>query len=167
LEPESTNVNLLLKKADKINMPAKLFDPSKIHSAFKIIPLQIHGDEQGSLISLESFKNIPFEIKRVYYIFGTAPGVIRGKHAHQNLKQVLISIHGNCKVKVDNGIKEKEYLLNNPSAGLYIQGLVWREMYDFSPDCVLLVLTDGYYKEEDYIRNYEQFKKWGENSHDL
>ena len=109
-------------------MPAKLSSLSKIPPISEIIHLPAHGDEQGSLIAAESLRNIPFEIKRVYYIFGTAPGAVRGKHAHQNLKQVLISIHGNCKVKVDDGIKKKEYLLNDPAAGLYIQGLVWGEM---------------------------------------
>jgi len=124
----------------------------------KLINFQIFGDERGSLISLESFKNIPFEIKRSYYIFQTSPNVSRGMHAHKNLKQVLIALSGNCEIIIDDGKNKDKISLNCPSQGLYIEGLVWREMQNFSSDCVLLVLADDYYNEEDYIRDYNKFK---------
>ena len=124
----------------------------------KLINFQIFGDDRGSLVSLESFKNIPFEIKRSYYIFRTSPNISRGMHAHKNLKQVLISLAGNCEIFLDDGKNQDKIILNSPSQGLYIEGLVWREMRNFSLDCVLLVLADNYYNEEDYIRNYNQFK---------
>ncbi|GMN99929.1 sugar 3,4-ketoisomerase [Parageobacillus thermoglucosidasius] len=125
----------------------------------RFIDFKIMGDERGSLISLEQNKNIPFEIKRVYYIFNTKKGVRRGFHAHKKLKQVLIAVKGSCKIHLDDGFDTKEIVLDNPSKGLYLDSLVWREMYDFSDDCVLLVLASEFYTEEDYIRNYDDFKK--------
>lgn len=116
-----------------------------------------HGDERGQLVALEEYKDIPFEIKRVYYIYETAEGVIRGRHAHRSLKQILICIHGSCKILLDDGYEKKEILLNNPCEGLYVSNVMWREMFDFSPDAVLMVLASEIYNESDYIRNYEEF----------
>ena len=118
---------------------------------------QPHGDERGQLIALEEFKDIPFEIKRVYYMYDTAEGVTRGYHAHKSLEQILVCIHGSCKVRLDNGTEQKIVLLEKPYEGLYIPNDMWREMYDFSPDAVLMVLASDYYREEDYIRNYDEF----------
>lgn len=118
---------------------------------------QQHGDERGQLIALEENKDIPFEIKRVYYMYDTGEGVVRGHHAHKSLEQILICIHGTCKILLDNGVEKKIVPLENPYEGLYISNDIWREMYDFSPDAVLLVLASDYYKEEDYIRDYEEF----------
>ena len=125
---------------------------------YKLINLKIMGDDRGSLVSLESFKNIPFDIKRVYYIFGTKENVRRGFHAHKNLRQVAICVAGSCKFLLDDGEEKKIVLLDKNDQGLLIEGLIWREMFDFSPDCVLIVLADDYYDESDYIRNYEDFK---------
>jgi len=122
---------------------------------FKLLDFHIFGDERGSLISLESNKNIPFEIKRVYYIFDTKKDVIRGKHAHKNLQQILIAVSGSCKVLVDNKKDKKIYELNSPCKGLLIQNNVWREMFEFSSDCVLMVLASDYYNKDDYIFEYE------------
>ena len=122
---------------------------------FKLLDFQIFGDERGSLISLEGNKNIPFEIKRVYYIFDTKKDVVRGKHAHKNLQQILIAVSGSCKVLVDNKKDKKIYELNKPSKGLLIENNVWREMFDFSSDCVLMVLANDYYNKDDYIYEYE------------
>ena len=120
--------------------------------------LETKGDERGSLIALESNLNAPFEIKRVYYIFGTKPNVRRGFHAHKNLKQILIAVAGSCKILLDDGKNNKqELLLNSPNQALLIEDLTWREMFDFSSDCVLLVLASDYYNESDYIRNYQDF----------
>lgn len=123
---------------------------------------QQHGDERGQLISLEEYKDIPFEIKRVYYMYDTGKDVRRGFHAHISLEQILICIHGTCKVMLDNGIEKKTVFLEKPYEGLYIPNNIWREMYDFSNDAVLMVLASDYYKEEDYIRDYDIFiKKFG------
>ena len=124
-----------------------------------LIPLQIHGDDRGSLIALENGHNLPFDVKRVYYIYGTKTGVARGFHAHRKLKQLLIAVSGSVTIKCEYGMEKKEYKLSRPDEGLMIEGFVWREMHDFSPDCVLMVLADDYYNEEDYIRNYDLFKK--------
>ena len=124
----------------------------------EFIDFEIKGDERGSLIAIEEFKNIPFEIKRVYYIFNTKPNVRRGFHAHKNLKQVAICVKGSCKFLLDDG-KERidEIVLNKPNKGLLIEEMIWREMYDFSEDCVLLILASEFYDESDYIRDYEEF----------
>ncbi|WP_041543215.1 FdtA/QdtA family cupin domain-containing protein [Oceanimonas sp. GK1] len=115
------------------------------------------GDGRGSLVALEALKTVPFDIKRVYYIFGTKAGVSRGFHAHKNLKQVALCVTGSCRMVLDNGHERKEVLLDSPTRGLLIEDLVWREMHDFSPDCVLLVLASEHYDEVDYIRNYDEF----------
>ena len=123
----------------------------------KLIPLQTHGDDRGSLVALEEGYNIPFQIKRVYYVFNTKKGVMRGFHAHKNLKQVAIAVRGSCKFKLDNGTDSVEVLLNDPAQGLLIESFIWREMYDFSEDCVLMVLADSHYDENDYVRDYNAF----------
>jgi len=118
---------------------------------------QQHGDERGSLVALEEFKDIPFEIKRVYYMYGTGEGVHRGFHAHKKLEQILICIHGTCKIKLDNGFEQKIIPLEKPYEGLHVKSNMWREMYDFSSDAVLMVLASEYYDESDYIRDYDTF----------
>ena len=120
---------------------------------------QQHGDERGMLVALEEFKDIPFEIKRVYYLYDTKEGVRRGFHAHKSLEQILVCIHGSCRILLDNGKEKKTVSLEKPYEGLYIATSIWREMYDFSPDAVLLVLASDFYCEEDYIRDYETFKQ--------
>lgn len=129
----------------------------------KIINFEEHGDDRGTLIALEQNKNIPFDIKRVYYMYGTGEGVRRGYHAHKSLKQVLICVHGSCKILLDNGNEKEDVLLDNPNKGLFIDSAVWREMFDFSEDAVLMVLASELYDESDYIRNYDDFKKYVED----
>lgn len=124
---------------------------------------QSHGDDRGQLIALESGKDIPFEIRRVYYIFDTKEGVRRGFHAHKNLEQILICVHGSCKILLDDGTQKQVVVLDNNREGLYIANYMWREMFDFSPDAVLLVLASQPYDEKDYIRNYDAFLKFVEN----
>ena len=121
---------------------------------------QPHGDERGQLIALEEFKDIPFRIKRVYYMYGTEGGFVRGKHAHKNLQQILVCISGSCKVLLDNGTEKKIVPLETPYEGVYVANNMWREMFDFSPGAVLLVLASELYEEEDYIRDYEEFLKF-------
>lgn len=117
------------------------------------------GDDRGSLVALEGGGSIPFNIKRVYYIFGTQAGVARGFHAHKNLKQVAVCVTGKCRMLLDNGIMREETWLDSPTKGLVIGDLVWREMHDFSNDCVLLVIASEHYDESDYIRDYDAFLK--------
>ena len=127
-----------------------------------LIPLQIHSDDRGSLIALENGHNLPFDVKRVYYIYNTNPDIARGFHAHKKLKQLLIAVSGSVTIKCEYNGQKKNYLLNKLDEGLLIEGLVWRKMYDFSPDCVLLFLANEYYSEADYIRDYDRFKKESE-----
>ncbi len=120
---------------------------------------QQHGDDRGQLVALEELRDIPFEIKRVYYVYDTRIDVRRGFHSHRTLQQILICIHGSCKVLLDNGKEKKIVSLEKPYEGLYIPQNMWREMYDFSEDAVLMVLASEFYKEEDYIRDYDEFLK--------
>ena len=115
------------------------------------------GDGRGSLVALEGSKTIPFDIKRAYYIFGTQPTVSRGFHAHKKLHQVAVAITGRCRMALDNGKQREEVWLDSPTKGLFIKDMIWREMHDFSSDCVLLVIANAHYSESDYIRNYEDF----------
>lgn len=123
----------------------------------KIINFNIMGDERGQLIALEENRNIPFSIKRVFYIYGTIDGVSRGNHSHYKTQQFLVAVNGSCKVTLDNGTKKETFDLDKPSIGLLQKPLVWGSMHDFSSDCVLMILTDSYYDETDYIRNYDNF----------
>lgn len=120
---------------------------------------QQHGDDRGQLVALEENKDIPFKIKRVYYMYDTGENVHRGFHAHKSLEQILICIHGSCKIKLDNGVEQKVIYLERPYEGLYVSNNIWREMYDFSSDAVLMVLASDFYREEDYIRDYNEFLK--------
>ena len=122
-----------------------------------IVHLEEHGDNRGTLIALEQMANIPFEIKRVYYMFDTVSGVRRVFHAHKCLKQMLICVHGSCKILLDDGSEKQEVLLDKPNKGLIIESNIWREMFDFSEDAVLMVVASELYDESDYIRNYDDF----------
>lgn len=124
-----------------------------------MLTLQVHGDERGSLIALENNRDIPFRVKRVYYVFDTKAGVRRGFHAHKNLRQITIAVRGSCRFLLDDGHEKIELLLDHPTQALFIGPWVWHEMYDFSEDCVLLALADAYYQASDYIRDYAQFIK--------
>ena len=128
-------------------------------SIIKIVSFKSLGDERGSLVSLEGNKSVPFDIKRVYCIFGAKEGVSRGFHAHRNLKQVAVCVTGSCRFVLDNGKQREEVVLDKSTIGLLINDLTWREMYDFSPDCVLMVLANEHYDESDYIRDYQEFLK--------
>lgn len=123
----------------------------------ELIPLQKHGDERGMLVALEQTKNVPFEIKRVYYMFGTQTSVRRGYHAHKELRQLAIPVSGSCRFMLDDGKEKVDLLLDNPALGLLIEPSIWHEMYDYSNDCILLVLASDVYNESDYIRNYDEF----------
>jgi len=117
----------------------------------------LRRDERGSLVFLEAERDIPFDIKHVYYIYGCGSGCRRGYHAHKNLEQYMICVHGQCRILLDDGRVREEVLLDAPGEGLYVGPGCWREMYDFSADAVLLVLASEYYDEADYIRDYDAF----------
>jgi len=126
---------------------------------YQLINLKVFGDTRGSLISIEGRNNIPFDIKRVYYIYDTTPGIARGKHAHTDLEQIIVCVNGSCKFLLDDGIRKEIVELSRPDLGLYIGKNMWREMFDFSHGCVLMVLANKHYDENEYIRDYDKFLK--------
>ena len=118
---------------------------------------QVKGDDRGSLIALEAAGEIPFPIERVYFVFETRPGVDRGFHAHKSLEQWAVCVSGACTMTMDDGQERRSVRLDRPEKGLYIGPGIWREMSDFSPDAVLMVIASTRYDEADYIRSYEDF----------
>lgn len=118
------------------------------------------GDERGHLVVLETKQHIPFDIKRVFYIYGSDHKVVRGQHANKKSQFVLINVVGTSKVKIKDGEgNEAIFCLNRPHTGIYLPEMIWKEMYDFSEDSVLLCLSNEYYDSEEYIRNYQDFEK--------
>ncbi|EGQ9302069.1 FdtA/QdtA family cupin domain-containing protein [Vibrio vulnificus] len=115
------------------------------------------GDHRGSLVALEGSNDIPFDIKRIYYLFGMQPDLPRGFHAHRELIQVAVCIKGQCDILMDDGRSKQTVILNSPAKGLVINKMQWHEMHNFSDDCVLLVLASDVYDEVDYIRDYSDF----------
>lgn len=111
----------------------------------------------GTLVSLEDKKELPFAVKRVYYLYGLDGNSVRGRHAHRTLQQLLVCLCGSCKLSLDNGSERQEFLLDNPAEGVLISAGMWREIYGCSSDTVLLVLASEIYDEEDYIRDYDEF----------
>jgi len=128
-------------------------------SLINTIELKCFDGDMGSLVALEGLRNIPFEIKRIYFIFNVDKNTMRGFHAHRNLRQIAICVSGSCRFALDNGKQREEVFLDRPTLGLMITGMTWREMYDFSSNCVLLVLASEYYAEDDYLRSYLEFKE--------
>lgn len=122
-----------------------------------IVVLPSHADVRGQLVALEGHKELPFEIKRVYYMTGMTSDLPRGFHAHRNLQQIAICLAGSCRFVVDDGQEKQEFRLSRSDEGLYIGNYIWREMHDFSSDCILLVLASEKYDENDYIREYSIF----------
>jgi hypothetical protein len=120
-------------------------------------PLRVSSDDRGSLIAIEGGRDVPFEIARAYYLFGTQVGVSRGFHAHRELRQFAVAVAGGCTMILDDGRDRVQVRLDSPASGLLIPPMTWREMIDFTPDCVLLVLADAHYDESDYIRDYDGF----------
>lgn len=117
------------------------------------------GDERGKLVVIEGEHDIPFEIKRVFYIYGSDSDVVRGKHANKQSEFVLVNVSGKSKIRVTDGVSEYIVELNKPMQGIYIPKMIWKDMYDFSPDSVLLVLTNTHYNKEEYIRDYNEYLK--------
>ena len=128
-----------------------------IRERCKIINFKDLGDERGKLVVIEGNKDIPFEIQRVFYIYGSDKDVIRGQHANRESEFVLINVAGTSKVRITDGKEEFIVELNKPMMGVYIPKMVWKDMYDFSSDSVLLVLASTHYDGKEYIRNYEDY----------
>lgn len=126
-------------------------------SIIEIIKLPSLCDDRGELVSIETGKTIPFSVKRIYYLFNTKSNVARGFHAHKQLQQLAVCVKGRCRMILDNGHKREEVWLDSPNEGLVIGNSLWREIHDFSDDCVLLVMASEHYDESDYIRDYPEF----------
>ena len=124
----------------------------------KVLTFDNFGDKRGNLIVIEGGFTIPFEIKRVFYIFGTTLKAIRGQHANRYSEFVLINVSGKSKVKLSNGKNELVVVLDKPSKGVYIPKMIWKEMYDFSDDSVLMVLASSHYDSSEYIKSYAEYK---------
>lgn len=129
----------------------------------KKITFQTHGDSRGQLVALEEMKDIPFKIKRVYYMYDTTKGVRRGFHAHKELQQILICTSGECKILMDDGTEKQIVTLNSPDEGLFVDKLIWHEMFDFSDGAILMSIASDYYDESDYLRDYNLFREYIEN----
>jgi len=125
----------------------------------RLIEFPQHGDERGHLVVVESGQEIPFGIQRVFYIYGSDADVVRGKHANLNTEFVLINISGTSKVKVEDQHGVQIFSLDRPHVGIYLPRMCWKEMYDFSPDSVLLCLASTHYDDKEYIRSYDDFKE--------
>lgn len=123
----------------------------------RLLDFKEKGDDRGKLVIVEGNQDIPFEIKRLFYIYGSDRNVIRGQHANRNSEFVLINVSGTSKVMVTDGNEKQVVELTKPRQGVYLPKMVWKEMYDFSPDSVLLVLASTHYDGGEYIRSYEEF----------
>lgn len=138
----------------------------KLSEQYRILEFRDLGDERGKLVVVEGGQDIPFEIQRAFYMYGSDKAVVRGQHANRNSKFVLINVGGTSKVKIDNGFETEIIELNRPHMGLYIDTMVWKDMYDFSEDSILLVLTNTHYDGTEYIRDYDEFLKEVGGSHE-
>lgn len=125
----------------------------------KMLSFKENGDDRGKLVVVEGMTDIPFDIKRIFYIYGSDKNVVRGLHANRLTEFVLINVCGSSKVKVKNGKAEQVYVLDKPHTGIYLPEMVWKEMYDFSPDSILLCLSSEHYDPQEYIRDYDSFLK--------
>lgn len=128
---------------------------------YQLLDFPVHGDHTGNLVALESGQHLPFDLKRVYYIWGTAKNAVRGKHAHKNLEQVIICLAGECDFILDDGKNRETVHLSIRNQGLYIKHNIWREFTNFTPDCVLMVLASEHYDAADYVRDYTEFLAMG------
>ena len=124
----------------------------------EVLQFKEYGDDRGNLVVAEgSGMDIPFQIQRVFYMYGSDPDIVRGQHANRDTEFVLINVSGSSKVLVDDGGHKTVVELNKPRMGLYLGKMIWKEMYDFSADSVLLVLASRHYEDQEYIRDYDTF----------
>ena len=127
-------------------------------SGCRLIPLTVKGDERGRLVAIEGMSDVPFAIARVYHVYATTEGTVRGLHAHHALNQLAVAVAGSCTMLLDDSHRRVAVRLDDRAVGLTLPPMVWHEMSDFSDDCVLMVLADALYDEGDYIRDYATFK---------
>ncbi|MBW9157003.1 sugar 3,4-ketoisomerase [Clostridium tagluense] len=125
----------------------------------KMIEFKQNGDDRGKLVVVEGMKDIPFDIKRIFYIYGSDTTVIRGQHANRRSEFVLINVCGSSKVRVRDGEKEEVFVLDKPHTGIYLPKMIWKDMYDFSGDSILLVLASEGYDSSEYIRDFDEYIK--------
>lgn len=138
------------------------------HAEVKMLEFPQRGDERGHLVIVEGMKDIPFDIKRVFYIYGSDSEVIRGQHANKRTEFVLINISGQSKVRIKDGRGGEEvFLLDRPHTGIYLPRLIWKDMYDFSTDSILLCLASEHYDPEEYIRDYGAFTEYVSEERDV
>ncbi len=130
---------------------------SEVPDSVRMVKFKQLGDERGHLVVLEQFKDVPFDIKRIFYIYGSDTSVVRGQHANRKSCFMLINVAGTSKVDVHDGESVTTYSLDEPHVGIYLPKMVWKDMYDFSPDSVLLVLASELYDPDEYIRDYDEF----------
>ncbi len=122
-----------------------------------------HSDRKGNLTVVENGKDLPFDVKRVYYLYDVPGGESRGSHAHRNLNQLIIAASGSFTVTLSDGVKKKSFFLNCPYKGLLVRPGMWRDLDDFSSGAVCMVLASEVYKAEDYIRDYNEFLEFRKN----
>jgi hypothetical protein len=130
-----------------------------VNEMFRMLSFKDLGDERGKLVVIEGDKDIPFDIKRAFYIYGSDSDVVRGKHANKETEFVLINVAGRSKVMVTDGTNKQIVELNHPMEGVYLPKMIWKEMYDFSSDSVLLVLANTHYDSKEYIRSFDEYIK--------
>lgn len=128
-----------------------------LNSEVRLIELPVVSDPRGDLTFVEGSRHVPFDIKRVYYLYNVPVDSERGGHAHRELEQVIFALSGSFRITVDNGQRKQEFWLRDPRKGLYINRLIWREMDFFSQGAVCMVLASQFYDEADYYRDYDQF----------
>lgn len=133
---------------------------------YQLLKFSDLGDERGKLVVIEGSQNIPFDIKRVFYIYGSDATVVRGQHANRESEFVLVNVAGTSKVMITDGKRKEIVELNKPMDGVYLPKMIWKDMYDFSPDSVLLVLASTHYDGKEYIRDYNEYLKIMEEYHE-
>lgn len=126
---------------------------------YELLNFKINGNATGKLVAIEALNQIPFEIKRIFYIYGVKGDAIRGRHSNRNSEFVMINVKGSADIRLHDGNKEHIVNLSKPNEGLYIPKLMWKDMYNFSDDCVMLVLSSEVYDENEYIRDFDEFLK--------
>ena len=125
----------------------------------KLVEWKKHGDARGGLVAVEGSGNIPFEIKRIFYMDGMERDTVRAKHANRKSTIIFVPVAGTCKISVDNGTEKEIFDLTKNNVGLFCEPMTWKEMYDFSPDCVLMGISDKVYDAAEYLSDYAAFKK--------
>lgn len=125
-----------------------------------------HSDRKGNISVVQNSDTVPFEVKRIYYLYDVPGGESRGAHAHKNLSQLMFAASGSFRVTLDDGCVKRSFVLNRPNQGLYIKPGIWRDLDDFSSGAVCMVLASDVYKKEDYIRDYDEYIEFRRKKHE-